>query len=721
MLRNIPLKTNYSSEADDIYSDFFRPVLSEASTYRRAVGFFSPAVLLHAPAALSRLVEENGRVELIFGRLVSPDDFDAIRAGVTDPWLGAELPSFKAILDEHPESLLHYRVRLLAWLFAAGRLEMKVAIRPTGMFHQKIGLLTDGAGDTVSFSGSMNETISAVDPRFNSEEITVFKSWEGGQAEYVANHRAAFDTLWSGETGSRTVITSVPEAIEAGLNFVSERFPDKPTTDEEDEKVKAFIARKAERHTSEPRVPSTMHGQPFEMRRHQLDALKAWAANGYSGILELATGAGKTVTAIYAAVKTIENNDGIALIVAVPYQDLADQWCRELETFNISPLRCYGARGEWEPALRAYLKRNRHEQREFLPIVVVNKTLGSAHFQNCLSELDGSRTFFIGDECHHHSAEGFEGKLMPEARFRIGLSATPFHYLDEEKNERLRQIYDKSVYEYTLADAVRDKVLTPYEYHPIGVELTDAETVEYLELSDQIARIFARAQNDKGGATQQQLKALLMRRSRLVGAAANKLPALEGLLSTENGVDPYSLFYCGDGRTQLDIDDFEDADSASEDLLIKQRHAVTQLLGRRGVRVSPFTSEENRKQRREILSRFRDGETEALVAIRCLDEGIDVPACRTAYLIASSRNPRQFVQRRGRILRRSPGKDYAKIYDFVVVLPENSISSKTEGSDFLKNELGRVADFARGSLYPASSIEPLMPWLRKYRLEHLAA
>lgn len=720
MLRDISLQTNYSSEADDIYSDFFRPALSESSRYRRAVGFFSLAVLLNAPAALSRIVEGDGKVELIFGKLVSPEDFDAIHAGVTDPWLESDLPSFEEILIEHPGSLLELRVRLLAWLFAAGRLEMKVAIRPRGMFHQKIGLLTDGKGDTVSFSGSMNETMSALDPRFNSEEITVFRSWEPGQVEYVSNHSAAFDKLWSGETGSRTIVTSIPEAIEAGLNFVSERFPDKPTASDEDEKVKTFIAQLTETHSSKPQVPSLMHGQPFKMRDHQLDALKAWAANDYNGILELATGAGKTITAIYGAVKTIEKNEGIALVVAVPYQDLADQWCKELEDFNIRPLKCYGSRGEWEPSFKAYLKRNRHEQREFLPIVVVNRTLTSAHFQSCLAELDNERIFFIGDECHHHGAEGFQGKLAPGARFRLGLSATPFHYLDEEKNERLREVYDRSVYEYTLADAVRDKVLTPYEYHPMPVELNEIEAQEYLELSDQIARIYARAQNDKGGAAQQQLKALLMRRSRLIGAAANKLPTLEELLRSDQAVEPFSLFYCGDGRTQFEVDDPDDYDADIDDLLIKQRHAVTRLLSRLGVKVSPFTSEENRKQRREILSRFREGETEALVAIRCLDEGIDVPACRTAYLIASSRNPRQFVQRRGRILRRSPGKDYAKIYDFVVVLPESSISSATEASDFLKNELRRVADFARGSLYPASSIEPLMPWLRKYGLEHLA-
>jgi superfamily II DNA or RNA helicase len=327
---------------------------------------------------------------------------------------------------------------------------------------------------------------------------------------------------------------------------------------------------------------------------------------------------------------------------------------------------------------------------------------------------------FIGDECHHHSSEGYVEKMLPSSKFRIGLSATPFHYLDEERNDRLRAIYDRSVFTYTLADAVRDRVLTPYEYHPIPVELTLSESAEYLELSDQIARLFVQSKGSKDKQANQRLTSLLMRRSRLIGSATNKLPALNNLLEEQKRIDPYSLFYCGDGRTQIESDELDDDPDVADDLSVKQRHAVSQLLATRGVRVSPFTSEENRSQRREILRRFKEGQTEALVAIRCLDEGIDVPACRTAYLLASSRNPRQFVQRRGRILRKSEGKEYAKIYDFVVVLPEEYVSSSQDSSDFLKNELGRVADFAQNSLYPTTSIQPLMPWLRRYRLEHLA-
>lgn len=720
MLRKLQLQTSYTSEIDDIYADFFVPSLSACVSYQRAVGYFSLAVLLNTPTALSQIIERDGKVELIFGKLVSAADFEAIQHSSLDPWEGTEVPSFEAMMNEQKGSLLEYRIRMLAWLFKAGKLEMKVAIRPEGLFHQKIGILRDRFGDAVSFSGSMNETISALDPRYNSEEITVFKSWKEGQGEYIQNHQRIFDKLWSGNTGSSTIVASIPEALEAGLNFVSEQFPEKPTVEAEDEKVREFFFSRSSALRSRPAVPESFNGKPFKMRDHQMAAIRSWASNSYNGILELATGAGKTVTALYAATRLIEQNEGMALVVAVPYQDLADQWCRELAIFNIHALQCYGSRADWEHEFKSYLNRNRGQQKEFLAIVVVNKTLKTEHFQDLASQLDPSRLIFIGDECHHHSSEGYVEKMLPSSKFRIGLSATPFHYLDEERNDRLRAIYDRSVFTYTLADAVRDRVLTPYEYHPIPVELTLPESAEYLELSDQIARLFVQSKGSKDKQANQRLTSLLMRRSRLIGSAANKLPALNNLLEEQKRIDPYSLFYCGDGRTQIESDELDHDPDGADDLSVKQRHAVSQLLATRGVRISPFTSEENRSQRREILRRFKEGQTEALVAIRCLDEGIDVPACRTAYLLASSRNPRQFVQRRGRILRKSEGKEYAKIYDFVVVLPEEYVSSSQDASDFLKNELGRVADFAQNSLYPTTSIQPLMPWLRRYRLEHLA-
>ncbi len=718
MFRKLNLCDSYDSEVDDIYSDFFIPTLSQAINYKRAVGYFSLGVLLGAPKAMSQIINGNGSVQLIFGKLTSPEDFDAIQRGLVDPFEADDFPDFETIIEQNTGSLLEYRVRLLAWLFSNNRLEMKVALRPKGLFHQKIGVMEDAYGDFVSFSGSMNETVSALDPQFNSEEITVFRSWSEGQKSYVENHKRRFQKLWSGETGSSTMVCSLPEVVAEGLDLVSERFPEKPSTQEETERVKLFLNKKAERKRVKPGVPAQINGTAFSMREHQLKALRAWSENGYNGILELATGAGKTITAIYGATKTIEANEGISLVIAVPYQDLADQWCKELRQFNINAVQCYGSKQSWEPTVNNYLRRNRDRQREFIALVVVNKTLKTETFQKVVKQLDMARTFFIGDECHHHGSKSFVGKLLSGAKFRIGLSATPFHYLDDGANERIRSVYDRSVFKYDLANAVADGVLTPYEYIPVPVELTASETQDYLDLSDQIARIYSASKNNKNGAGEEKLKALLMRRARLVGAAENKIAELEKLLF-ENEVEKHSLFYCSDGKTLVTDDDEVAIDENTMEM--KQRHAVAKLLMRMGISVSPFTSEENRKQRREILRKFKEGATEALVAIRCLDEGIDVPACQTAYLIASSRNPRQFVQRRGRILRRSPGKEKATIYDMVVVMPESHISAENRAVDFLRNELGRVADFARNSKFPASSIEPLIPWLQKYGLEYLAA
>ena len=718
MFRKIDLKSNYTSEEDNLYTDFFIPTLTESVTYRRAVGFFSLGVLLNAPSAMSKIVESQGRIELIFGKLVSIEDFEAIQSGSRKAWNEEDFPSFPNIIEDHEGTLLEFRIRLLSWLFSSGRLEMKVALRPKGMFHQKIGLIEDRIGDTISFSGSMNETMSALDPRFNSEEISIFRSWVEGQQSYVHTHKTNFTKLWKGDTGSSTVICSLPEAIQEGLNFVAQQFPDRPTSDIETERARAFFEKKGLVTVSKPSVPKELNGSPFSIGDHQLGALRAWKDNNFNGILELATGAGKTITAIYGATETIKLNEGIALIIAVPYRDLADQWCKELKEFNINAIRCYDSKALWEEKFKSYLRRNKFQQNEFIALVVVNKTLKSDHFQALARNLDPQKMFFIGDECHHHGGTSFSEKLFPTARFRIGLSATPYHYLDDEANRRLDSVYDRTVFKYTLAQAVEDKVLTPYEYHPIAVELTPTEAQDYSELSEQIARIFASKKKEKGR-DNLSLKMLLMRRARLVGAAENKLVELDKHLK-RHPVGSHTLFYCSDGKTLYNDDDIDIHEAATTSEEMKQRFAVAKILMSKGISASPFTSDENREQRREILNNFKIGSTHALVAIRCLDEGIDVPACSTAYLIASSRNPRQFIQRRGRILRRAPNKDKATIYDFVVVIPDGEYSRRNLAEDFLRNELERVADFARHSLYPTSAISPLLPWLRKYDLEHLA-
>lgn len=721
MLKNIDLNISYTSEEDDLYEDFFIPILSTSVEYKRAVGYFSLSVLLNTPAAMSEIIKNDGKIKILFSKVISEFDFNTIKEGMNYSFEANEIPSFREIVASKEDTLLRYRVRLLSYLFYTGRLEMKVALRRQGMFHQKTGIMSDRFGNSVSFSGSMNETNSAVNPEFNSEEITVFKSWDIGQTQYVAKHLSDFNKLWSNESSNLTHVCDLPEVIRSDLNIIAQQDDFKPTLTDERRLLAKFLDNINVRKKQKPSVPTKLFGQKFSMREHQLEALREWTKKDYQGILELATGTGKTITAIFAATRIIENNEGISLIIVAPYVDLAEQWVNELKLFNINALKCYNKKTSWQTELKKYFARNTETQNEFIALVVVNKTFKDEPFQGLMKNFDLERTVFIGDECHHHSSQSFEDKLPYNAKFKLGLSATPFHYIDEVANDRLKSFYGNSVYKYSLYKAIKNRVLTPYEYHPIPVELTLDEADQYHRLTDKIRLQFSYSGTSSSN-NNEHLQALLMRRARLIGTASNKLLKLEQLI-IEKGVPSHSLFYCSDGSIQKDEFEFPSSpdEIIGEDPIneLKQRKAVGKLLRQNRVSASPFTSDESSSKRKEILRMFKDGEVSALIAMKCLDEGIDVPACSTAYILASSRNPRQFIQRRGRILRRSPGKDRAIIYDFVVVLPGGQVDQAPREVSFFQNELGRVADFAKNSINPLSSTKPLNTWLEAYDLFHL--
>ena len=721
MLRTVQYKGVYKSDLDNILEDFYFPTLSVANRYDRAVGFFSASTISCAAQALSAFVKNSGRVRLILGAFSDKEDVQAISEGYRQrevfEKIGAE---WLSLISNVSDDLFQNRIDALAWLVAHGRLDVKIALREHGMYHDKIGIIGDEADDKVVFSGSANESTHALLPAFNYESINVFPCWHPELEVYTTPHIESFERLWHNQS-SATAVIDIPTAVKERLISVARSL--NYTPDPEIEVAIAASVREKVRSTtsttsSKPQEPKTINGQPFKMRAHQIEALEAWKAKGdFHGTFELATGAGKTITAIHAVVKLSEKIDGLACVIAVPYQNLADQWIDTLSDFNIYPLRCYFSRGQWHDKLRNIVHESVMGSHKFVAIVVVNRTLKSPQFQELLKQLKGNRLLWIGDECHHHTSKVYKGFLPEHARYRIGLSATPEHYLDEARNERLAEFYGGIVFRYTLRQAIEDKILTPYTYYPHLVTLTETETEEFAALSEQIGRIFARQENVKPVGGNTQLKVLLMRRARLVGSAANKLPTLNNILA---GVSPtrHTLFYCGDGTVETDDEDQENGHQ-STDIGERQVEAISSLLHQMGWDVSRFTSRESRKDRAGILENFRLGTIDAMVAIRCLDEGIDVPACSIAYILASSRDPRQFVQRRGRILRRSPGKYMATIHDFIVVLKEGQEDESDYAKRLIKSELKRVAEFSSLSQNRADAYEILTPTLRQYDLEHV--
>lgn len=718
MLRGQTYKGVYKSDQDNILEDFYFPTLSVANRYDRAVGFFSASTISYAAQALSAFVKNGGQIRLILGAFSDRDDLEAVKQGYREKEVAEKIgQELLSMISTVSDELFQNRFETLSWLVAHGRLNVKIALRERGMYHDKIGIITDETGDRVVFAGSANESTHALLPTHNYESITVFRTWIPEHSEFFNPHIDSFERLWRNESNATAVI-DIPTAVKEKLISVARGLTYTP-----DPEIEAAIAARIQARsgtavsttTGKPREPSTINGQPFRMREHQIAALEAWKAQGdFQGTFDLATGAGKTITAIHAVVKLAQAVDGLAVVIAAPYQNLADQWVDILSVFNIYPVKCYVSRAQWEEKLKSVVHELAMGSRSFAAIVVVNRTLKSPEFQECLAKIKGNRLLWIGDECHHHTSKAYEGFLPVHARYRIGLSATPQHYLDEERNERLSEFYGKVVSRYTLKQAVTDKVLTPYVYHPHLVEFTQAEAEEFVALSEQIGRIMAQGQG-KAGDMPPQLTGLLMRRARLVGSAANKLPTLEAVLTGQKPTR-HTLFYCGDGTVETD----EEGGASDENVTASKRQveAVSAMLHKMSWDVSRFTSRESRKDRDNILENFRLGIIDAMVAIRCLDEGIDVPACSTAYILASSRDPRQFVQRRGRILRRSPGKEQALIHDFIVVLPEKFDTDSVYAKRLIKSELGRVAEFSSLSENRSESYEVLAPVLRAYDLEH---
>lgn len=433
----------------------------------------------------------------------------------------------------------------------------------------------------------------------------------------------------------------------------------------------------------------------LEARDYQQEAIEAWMENQGQGILNMATGTGKTITALLAATRLSELQDGrLALVVAAPYQHLVDQWVEEIREFGVVPTRAYDSRTTWTDDVAGRFTEFSTGVRDTVVVVTTHATFARDHFQKVLRRIDGAQTLLIADEVHHLGAPHLRSHLPESVRARLGLSATPERWYDEAGTTALTDYFSNGlVFEYGLAEAIENGHLCDYYYVPHIVSLTDEETEDYLALSRAIGqRIASDGQDDLGDAdfaSDERLKQLLIKRSRLIGTAANKLPKLRSLIERSGDLD-HTLVYCGDGSVAT-----EEGEATK-----RQLRAATELLGTElALKVHQFTYEEDQSTRERLLADFAAGRLHALVAIRCLDEGVDVPATRTAFMLASSSNPRQFVQRRGRILRPHSGKDHAVIHDFVVA-PPGALPASADDSIFnmernlLRKELARVSTFA---------------------------
>ncbi len=538
-LTDLTLKLSYRTGRDDLVRDFFVPCLEAAAIYRRAAGYFTSAGLSLAARGVASLASRRGRMQLVASPHLEPDDIAALERARENP-VGILRSIAARSLAEIEDALIKDRLNALAWLAAAGLLQIKLALRVNssgglcrGLFHAKTGVFSDDGGNHVSFTGSANETAGGLVENF--EHLDVFRSWqdEEGRVPAAIND---FESLWNGAEPGLKVI----EFSEAGRDLLERyRNPDGPPPG---------ITRDQVREPVRGRTFRSPLG--LDLRPYQRDAIRAWSKAGGRGVLAMATGSGKTLTALVLASKVAERNQPLALVVVCPFINLCRQWIREIAAFGVDAVPCFEDRQRWQPRLEEGYQRLAAGLDQVLAIVSTNATFQGEPFQARLRPrvaAGGIHHLLIADEVHNLGADHARTALPDGILLRLGLSATPERHFDPEGTAAVLKYFEGVVFKYTLPQAIADGRLCRYRYHPVLVDLTDAEADEYLEITNRLAKFFHGDTADEE--LNQAAMKLLIRRARLVGAAANKLAALDQVIRSLPERPSKAIFYCGDGRT----------------------------------------------------------------------------------------------------------------------------------------------------------------------------
>jgi DNA phosphorothioation system restriction enzyme len=712
VLADLGLEIRYRSNEHNLLEDFYLPCLREAEEYDRAVGFFSSYALSAAAAGLPPFIHRGGRMRLVASPELSPDDADAIAAGYRARDDVIEEALLRALDTANQPDPIKERLGFLAWLIAEKLLEIKIALVTAdgqpGIYHEKIGIFKDADEDKVVFQGSANESLGGLVANF--ESVYVFRSWVEAERERTELLAADFDQLWQNRTRNLEVF-DFPDAAKQELLRLRPRNAPQRDPYEPPEDAPEIEAEKPP--PAEPQLPAGL-----TVRDYQRDAMRAWFKADGRGLLQMATGTGKTVVALATSERLYDafrrRNEPLLAIVLCPLQHLVTQWAEAARDFGMRPVLCFQSRQRWFDDLAGLITDIGAGYSPFGIAIATNATFQSDDFQALLARAPAN-TMLIVDEVHNVGASKLRTLLPEHIRFRLGLSATPERWYDDEGTTALRDYFGDVVYELGLEQAIGLGALTPYDYYPEVVYLYGAELEDYLELTEKISRLATYEDAAFGSESENPaLRALLVRRARILASASGKLPVLRRVVEPFRATT-HNLFYCGDGRVE--------DDTGHEG--IRQIDAVVRLLGRdAGMHVNSYTQENYLQERDVLRERFAAGSLQGLVAIRCLDEGVDIPETRRAFILASSTNPRQFIQRRGRILRLSPesGKTSASIHDFLVVPPPDAVEPSLMKAErrLVQRELTRVALFAKLARNGPQAMGQLEDLRKRYDLLHVA-
>ena len=682
MLRAIPdIRPLYILPKDSLIDDVLIPCFQSATYVDCMMGFFSSEILVSIAPGLATFINcSDESLRLVISPLLRTEDKEAIEDSIVSPEDIATAALKDFVVTEN--SIAQHTLKCLSWLLRHGRVEIKIVMMKDALFHPKVWLFRED-DDVIAAHGSSNMTYAGIQK--NIEQISISKSWEEYTQHYTTEKLCEqFREFWTNRDESCTVV-SIPQAIKENLlkTYHSDIPPTeadfhtlyKQTTDSMEESPSTYDFGRLSRPSFA--IPSKFQFEdgPFE---HQGRAVNAWCEADHQGVLEMATGSGKTIAAMICAHRLYNVEKPLLIVVAAPYIPLIQQWCDEILPFGLKAANLTEVNGAKRRAakLSQLRQRLRSGSSDVEIVVVSHRTLCNSEFKDELKKFD-CKTLLIADEVHNLGSEGFITNPPDFFNYRLGLSATPIRQYDEEGTEQLFAFFGPIVFKFTLEEAI-GQCLVEYEYYVHPVELTEDEMDEWYDLTEKIGKNAWRQENVD--IDDEYLLKLLRDRRALLENAENKIAVLEDVLTQHKDFNRlrHTLIYASDKAPQ-------------------QLKDVNALLNRHDVLFRQLTYVEtaDHKKTNEIIGSFQEGTLQVLTAKRVLDEGVNIPQIEKAFILASTTVERQWVQRRGRLLRtcQETGKTHSEIHDFIA-LPPDLDNIDTRARALIETELKRIQAFA---------------------------
>ncbi|NHE56398.1 DEAD/DEAH box helicase family protein [Cyclobacterium plantarum] len=718
---------DYKTGSENEPLQFYLDGLANSNEFRLLLGYFSSSAINLLSVGFATFISKGGKMKMVINHLLSAKDKEAISRVEDNPneirvFDLTDIVSLGRVLDEYDTHFFE----CLAYLIAEKRIEIKV-IKPKigkGIAHYKSGIFSDGQ-DVVGYQASCNFTYYGLSE--NMEQLEAFLSWENGRSNKLIKKQLKLIDDYFAEKDEDVEYIPVSD-IEVVLK---DRFGKKDINEllvQEEQLLK-----KKQSLISNPKLKKTITKLFSEIeiirrtpkfpysegpREYQINAYNSWVANNYKGMFAMATGTGKTITSLNCLLNEYKKTGVYRAIITVPTTALVEQWKKECGKFNFKNIITVSSKENWDKNLAFFNTASKLIDTSYI-VIVTYASLPRPKFQSYFTQLPKD-TILIADETHNFGSQGLL-RLLPNIHLekRIGLSATPNRKFDEAGNKAIQEFFNDEppyIVSYSMEEALKIGWLCNYTYYPHIVKLTDPEMEKYKELSLQLLRMGLFDKETGNFRSTPEIEKKLLERKRIIHKAANKLEAFKAILRSEFDKRKnlkYTLIYVPEGvESKFDETDFSVETEDENRLINEYTRAVSQTDD--SVMVKQFTASSSNRE--EILKNFEQSNIHVLTSMKCLDEGVDVPRSELAIFCASTGNPRQFIQRRGRVLRLHKDKIHATIHDLVVV-PEVADESTYEmEKGLVKKELERVVDFANLAMNKTDTYETLKSILDYYNL-----